>query len=49
MSSLADEFERCADYIEAALEYAGHSHTLQDVWQAITTNKAAFFPTKNLL
>lgn len=44
MSSLADEFERCADYIEAALEYAGHSHTLQDVWQAITTNKAAFFP-----
>ena len=44
MSSLADEFERCADYIQAALVYAGHSHTLQDVWQAITNNRAAFFP-----
>ena len=44
MSSLADEFERCADYILAALEYAGHSHTLQDVWQAIANKQAAFFP-----
>jgi hypothetical protein len=44
ISSLADEFERCADYIVAALEYAGHSHTLQDVWQAITNKQAAFFP-----
>jgi hypothetical protein len=44
ISSSADEFERCADYIVAALEYAGHSHTLQDVWQAITNNRAAFFP-----
>jgi hypothetical protein len=43
-SSLADEFERCADYIVAALEYAGHSHTLQDVWQAIANKQAAFFP-----
>ena len=43
-SSLADEFERCADYILAALEYAGHSHTLQDVWQAISNKQAAFFP-----
>lgn len=43
-SSLADEFERCADYIEAALVYAGHSHTLQDVWQAISHRQAAFFP-----
>jgi len=44
MSSSADEFERCADYIQAALVYAGHSHTLQDVWQAITNKQAAFFP-----
>lgn len=44
MSSSADEFERCADYIQAALAYAGHSHTLQDVWQAITNKQAAFFP-----
>lgn len=44
MSSSADEFERCADYIVAALEYAGHSHTLQDVWQAVTNKQAAFFP-----
>lgn len=44
MSSLADEFERCADYIEAALEYAGYSHTLTDVWHAVRDNKAAFFP-----
>jgi hypothetical protein len=44
MSSSADEFERCADYIVSALEYAGHSHTLQDVWQAITNKQAAFFP-----
>ena len=43
-SSLADEFERCADYIVAALEYAGHSHTLQDVWQAISNKQAACFP-----
>ena len=44
ISSSADEFERCADYIVAALEYAGHSHTLQDVWQAVTNKQAAFFP-----
>ena len=44
MSSSADEFERCADYIQAALVYAGHSHTLQDVWQAINNKQAAFFP-----
>lgn len=44
MSLSADEFERCADYIVAALEYAGHSHTLQDVWQAVTNKRAAFFP-----
>lgn len=44
MSLSADEFERCADYIVAALEYAGHSHTLQDVWQAISNKQAAFFP-----
>lgn len=44
MSSSADEFERCADYIEAALEHAGNSHSLQDVWDAISQGYAAFFP-----
>ena len=43
-TSLSDEWERCKEYIAPALAYAHDSHTLEDVWQAIQHQKAAFFP-----
>lgn len=43
-TSSLDEFNRCREYIEAALVYAGQSHTADDVWQAIENKRAAFFP-----
>lgn len=46
-TSLLDEFEHLAHHIEAALEYAGGSHTLLDVLDAIKENRAQFFPLRN--
>ena len=43
-TSLLDDWERCKGFIEPALEYAGHSHTIDDVWDAIDNKYAAFFP-----
>lgn len=31
-------------YIEAALEYAGHSHTFDDVCELVASGKAQFWP-----
>jgi len=42
--SLLDEWDRCKGYIEDALEYADHSHTIDDVRQAIEDKYAVFFP-----
>jgi len=39
-----DNWARCSKYIEDALEYAGGSHTLQDVMLAVAEGKAQFFP-----
>ena len=39
-----DQWARCSKYIEDALEYAGGSHTLQDVMLAVAEGKAQFFP-----
>lgn len=44
--SLLDEFNRCKGYLEGALEYADYTHTIDDVWQAIISEYAAFFPLK---
>lgn len=42
--SLSDDWNRCKGYIQDALEYADHSHTIDDVWEAIEGGYAAFFP-----
>jgi len=39
-----DHWARCSKYIEDALEYAGGSHTIQDVMLAVSEGKAQFFP-----
>ena len=44
MSLSVDHWARCSKYIEDALEYAGGSHTLQDVMLAVSEGKAQFFP-----
>jgi hypothetical protein len=41
---MEDHWRRCRRYIEDALEYAGGSHTIEDVWQSIQEGKAQFFP-----
>jgi len=41
---MEDHWQRCRRYIEDALEYAGGSHTIEDVWQSIQEGKALFFP-----
>ena len=45
--SLLDEYERLMHHIEAALGYAGNSHTALDVLDAIKRGKAQFFPYEN--
>jgi hypothetical protein len=38
------EWNRCKRWIGDALEYAGGSHTMDDVAQAVWSGKAQFFP-----
>lgn len=45
--SLLDEFERLAHHIDAALEYANHTHTITEVLDAILSHKAQFFSMEN--
>lgn len=42
----ASELERCAQWIEAALEYSGGTHTLQDVGDMIASGAAHLWPGK---
>lgn len=46
-TSLSAEWERCTPYIEAALDYANHSHNIGDVRRAIEIGNAQFFPLEN--
>jgi hypothetical protein len=41
---LEKEFERCAPYLAAALEYSGGTHTVQDVAEMIQQGRAQFWP-----
>jgi hypothetical protein len=41
---MEEHWQRCRRYIEDALEYAGGSHTIDDVWDAVCEGKAQFFP-----
>lgn len=41
---LEKEFERCAPYIAAALEYSGGTHTVADVAEMIRNGRAQFWP-----
>jgi len=40
----AHEWDRCKRWISDALEYAGGSHTMDDVAEAVWSWKAQFFP-----
>lgn len=40
----AEEWKRCSGWISAALEYAGGTHTLDDVREAIERGEAHFWP-----
>lgn len=44
---LRTEFERCAPYIQAALDRDIGTHELSDVWDCIATGKAQFWPYPN--
>jgi hypothetical protein len=41
---MEDHWQRCRKYIEAALEYAGGSHTFEDVVRTVAEGKAQFHP-----
>jgi hypothetical protein len=41
---LRDNWERCGRYIQDALGYAGGTHTIDDIYQAVSSGKAQFFP-----
>ena len=41
---MEEHWHRCCGHIEDALDYAGGSHTIDDVWQFIQEGKAQFFP-----
>ena len=47
MSRQSDEFERCKPWIEAALEYSGGTHTIEDIAQGIAERRLQFWPAPN--
>lgn len=44
MASWASEFDRCAPWIEAALERSGGTHNLDDVRALVATGEAQLWP-----
>jgi len=38
------EWERCRGWIEAALEYAGGTHTIEDIEAGLTSGQFTFWP-----
>ena len=47
MSLSANEWDRCMPFIISALEYANHSHNIDDVKRAIEVGNAQFHPLEN--
>lgn len=43
----AEEWARCRPWIEAALEYALGTHTIEDVWALVLAGQAHFWPGRN--
>jgi hypothetical protein len=41
---MVEEFIRCREYIEAALEYTKGTHTIQDIWDGIVTGNFQLWP-----
>lgn len=44
---MREEFERCAPWLQAALDHNGGELTIEDVWQAILEGELTFWPGKN--
>lgn len=42
----AAEFARCADWLQAALDCGGNTHTLGDLVEAITDGRMQFWPAE---
>ena len=43
-NKLLENWQRCGRYIQDALQYAGGTHTIDDVYHAVASGKAQFFP-----
>lgn len=43
---LAREFERCKDWLAAALEYADDTHDIEDIWEGVQEGRYQFWPGK---
>ena len=41
------EFQRCAKYLEAALEYSGGTHGIDDIAQGVRDGRFQFWPAPN--
>lgn len=41
---LLEQWARCSRYVRDALEYAGGTHSIDDVYRAVSSGKAQFFP-----
>lgn len=42
--TIVQEFIRCREYLEAALEYTKGTHTLSDIWDGVVTGNFQFWP-----
>lgn len=42
-----EEFQRCAKYLEAALEYSGGTHGIEDIAEGVRDNRYQFWPAPN--
>jgi hypothetical protein len=43
-NKLLENWKRCGKYIQDALQYAGGTHTIDDVYHAVASGKAQFHP-----
>lgn len=47
MTDVFSELARCRTYIEAALEYAGGTHTFNDIAAGVLNNRFQLWPNEN--
>lgn len=46
MTDIRANFDRCRPWIEAALEYANGTHSIDDIWHGVVAGQYQFWPAE---